>query len=205
MQTQPVFEIDIHGMVNFSKTEQTRFTIATKLLSHVLNSNEFKQRVISFNYTIYKKCFSRTTGKINVPHFKNNKGFHNIEIYNMIISGEDVHNTERDNDMDVFVTLYYSNGKTIGYTYPSTFHTWINRKFFDSIPKICRNLIHEYMHNLDFKHSKKRNPGRQFTVPYAIGEIVFELVKQLLENYNQVVEILTVDELRFLKITMKLV
>ena len=74
--------------------------------------------------------------------------------------------------------MYYSLRSTIGYTYPDTLRIWINRRFFRSFrpSQVAANLIHEYMHKLGFTHDYNNTPTRKFSVPYAVGRLIREMI-----------------------------
>jgi len=149
---------EIHGTKNFSEKERQKFALAIKKAEFELNSEEFKTAVLLYP-------FEQTNGKSNQ------------EIYDMIMSGADKFNTMEDQDIDVQITLYYSWKKTIGYTYPSTWATWVNRRFFSKFneSQIAGNVVHEYMHNMGFGHKKASDHN---SVPYAIGYIIRDLIKK---------------------------
>ena len=148
---------EVHGTKNFTEQERQKFSLAIKKAEEVLNSEEFKDAVL-----IYP--------------FDQANGTTNKEIYDMIMSGADKFNTMEDGDIDVQIEMYYSFGRAIGYTYPSTWFTWINRKFFKRFDhsEIAGNVVHEYMHNLGFGHRTAKDHD---SVPYAIGYLVRDMVK----------------------------
>ena len=155
-------EIEIHGTNNFSDAERSKFRRAVNLTHKVINSEDFKQRFLS------------------LPLEQTN-GMSPAQIYELFKSGKDKFNKESDNDIDVYITMYYSWKKTIGYTYPSTWYTWINRKFFSRFDEaeIAGNIIHEYFHNLGFGHLRASDHN---SVPYAVGYLVRQMVREILEG-----------------------
>ena len=59
---------------------------------------------------------------------------------------------------------------------PALLHHRIPRPIIAHSPAwIAGHLAHEYAHNAGFKHSPDRKPGRPHTVPYAFGEIVYDV------------------------------
>jgi len=169
--------IDIEELNNYSEAERAKFMRAMALAEKVINSKEFEQRIKNYQWT-YNGVIYNT--------FKLNQGFSNEEIFEKFKSGADKFNTEADGDIDVNSTLYYSWKSTIGYTYPNTYKTWINRKFFSSFTEaeIVGNVIHEYMHNVGFGHAFNNNPTRQHTVPYAFGYIARDIAKEMMEDLS---------------------
>jgi hypothetical protein len=156
MSNRIVFEL--HQLNNFSKEERDKFIEAIRLAEDVLNSIEFKNRFL------------------NLPLVQTN-GNTNKQVYNQLMSGADKFNKELDNDIDVYITLYYSFKNTVGYTYPTTWFTWINRKFFSSFDyaDVAGNVVHEYMHNVGYDHIRASD---KWSVPYAIGYLVRDMIKE---------------------------
>lgn len=162
--------VDVHGLVGFSDAEKKVFMEkVVPLLEKVVNSDEFKERVLEYSYFGNKG-------------FVDNRGLARPAIYRRFISGADKFNTAEDQDLDLFLSIFYSRRSTIGYTYPSTFKTWVNRRFFSWWLKsdtgrcnIIGNIVHEYMHNLGFDHAVRWNKLRDHSVPYAYGNIAKEI------------------------------
>lgn len=155
--------VSLNGANYFTKEELSKLEIATQLLVEVVNSLEFKIDVL------------------NAPLVLTN-GLKPSEVYNLFMSGKDSFNTEEDNDMDISITIYYKNNKTVGYTYPNTYKTWINRKFFRyfDYAEIVGNLVHEYCHNVGFTHPA-RGYGR-YNVPYYYGDTAEKLCDDILDG-----------------------
>lgn len=156
--------IQIHGLGNFTEKEQAKLYKAVRLGNKVLNSMEFRDMVS--NYT-----------------FSEHRGMTGKQIWEMICTGKDLYNPMVDNDIDVFVTMYenFWTG-TIGYTFPETFKTWMNRKFFRSYneAQILGNVLHEAMHNFGFDH--KNNETKLESVPYKIGYFARDLCERIMND-----------------------
>lgn len=152
----------LHGMENFNLQERAKFLSAIWLGEEVLNSLEFKQMVSQYEYV-------------------ENRGMTGEQIWSMICTGKDLYNSEDDHDIDVFVTMYHNFWTgTIGYTFPNTFKTWINRKFFQDFneAKILGNVIHEAMHNFGFRHNEIEK--RYNSVPYKVGYFARDLATRIM-------------------------
>jgi hypothetical protein len=166
-------ELDINEMNGFSEYNKQRYIRGANLVVEVFNSYEFEKRVMDYTWdgnTDFKNSYVDGS-------FKSKK-----EIIRMIRSGADKYNPEADSDIDIKVTYYYNRwSSAIGYTYPNTYATWINGKYFNQFTpsSIAGNISHEYTHNLGFSHAYKNNPTRQHTVPYAIGYIVKDIALEL--------------------------
>jgi hypothetical protein len=172
-----MFKVEVRGLKDFTIAQEDVFlNDVIPLLEKVANSGLFKRLVL--DYDQYMEGFKKPYSSKFFPDHSNK------EIYNLFMSGADKFNPEPDNDMDLFLTSYYSRKNVVGYTYPSTFKTWVNRKFFvrrlkskNGHAKIIGNIIHEYMHNLGFSHNKRWNSTRKHTVPYAYGRIAEEVAR----------------------------
>src|SRR5574343_508957 len=160
---------EIHELLNFDANQKAQFMKLMGVLAKVVNHEEFKNRVLNYSYTYYTRRWFR-----NIPHtvegFDRDNGDSRAEIYAKFMSGATILQPEADGDMDIYLTLYFSNRNTIGYGYPDTVKTWINGKFFVSWLKtkegrasIIANIVHEYMHKIGYDDGA----GQENTVTYA--------------------------------------
>lgn len=106
---------------------------------------------------------------------------HPEEVYLKIMEGAEVLDPEQDYEWDMKIIPYYSRfSKVVGYTYPDKKEIWVNMKFYNrsnfTQGDIAENFSHEYMHKLGFGHSYRRNDNWPFTVPYAVGGIINDIV-----------------------------
>jgi hypothetical protein len=154
--------IKVHENKNFTAEQLERYTKAIELTEIVINSKRFKKKLLEMRLT-------NTNGKTNA------------QIYQMMMDGAEQRLPEIDNEVDVFITMYYKNNKVVGYTYPSTDKTWVNSKFFNkySYASIAANLIHEWLHKLGFGH---RSASEHTSVPYGVGYLVRDLIKELIDQ-----------------------
>jgi hypothetical protein len=153
---------------NFNEQQTIKMNDAIGRLKLVINSEEFKERVLSHTFK-----GERT--------FSLNLGLTNEEVYERIMSGVEVLNKELDYEMDVDVTMYYKGGSTVGYTYPNTNRTWINSRFFNGYrpSQVVANVTHEWTHKIGFGHTSNNSSSRPYTVPYGIGGIISDLVDDM--------------------------
>jgi hypothetical protein len=154
--------VKINSANNFTAVELVKLKSAAVLLEQVVNSQDFKERVLTYP-------------------FINTDGLTNQQIYNLIMSGREVLNNAVDNELDIDVTMYYSLRGVIGYTYPNILRTWMNRRFFKKFNAagVASNLAHEWCHKIGFDHSFYYTNNRKNSVPYAIGYMVEELATQI--------------------------
>src|SRR5690606_8082794 len=89
---------------------------------------------------------------------------------------------EVDGEADIHVEAYNSYwSRVVGYTYPHTPKTWVNLKFFNGYDyaDIADNIFHEWLHKLGFDHV---SADEHTSVPYALGYIVRDLIKQIIKG-----------------------
>lgn len=143
---------------NYNEAQTAKLNEAIEVLAQIMNSENFRQAVIS------KKKFT------------NNLGRTNQEIYDHIMTGQELHNPTSIGSMDFSVTMYYSSGKVVGYTYPMASVVHTNSKFYNKYGKceIAKNLGHEWTHQLGYTHSSASDSD---SVPYSVGNIIYELCK----------------------------
>lgn len=155
-------------MRNFNETQEAKMLDAVERIKLVVNSIEFKERVIGHTHN-GKRTF-----------FENN-GLTNEEIYEQIMEAAETLIPEVDNEMDIDVTMYYKRSSTVGYTYPDTTRTWVNSRFFNGYTagQVAANSVHEWTHKIGFGHSYYNSSDRPYTVPYAIGGIIEELIDSM--------------------------
>jgi len=178
-------------------TERTRelYELGLACALTAINSDEFEYAVKNYKFidpyigkirngfheNSYK--YVKVTEDGFFPHVNLKITYLNrAQIYNLIMSGWDKYDQKHDGDMDIEATIFYKRwSSSVGYTYSDQRGTWINTKFWtgtelEIIARIAANIVHEYMHNLGFGHDRKWNPLRDFTVPYAIGTIVHNMI-----------------------------
>jgi hypothetical protein len=140
------------------------------LLQKNVNGNKFKDRICE----IPKGGFTDCT-------------LSGIEVYNIFMRGRQVGEITEDFEMDIDLTIYSARfSSTVGYTYPSTVKTWINRKFFSvyTTAEICGNISHEYCHKLGFAHKSKWSKSRDMSVPYFIGYLIAQIIEEELNEFT---------------------
>lgn len=149
----------------FSAVQEEKMKDALKRAEIAINSTYFRERVLGHTYN-------------GVETFVSNNNLSNYEVYEKIMSGAEILNSEEDEIVNLDITLYYRNNSTVGYTYPNTNRIWVNAKFFNNftLGKVAANAIHEWTHKIGFGHSRYNNSARPFTVPYAVGTMIEEIV-----------------------------
>ncbi|MBF0298718.1 MAG: hypothetical protein HQK51_08360 [Oligoflexia bacterium] len=170
----PYFEVAL-TLTNFTPIRERKAFKAAEIIQQVLNSKEFKEQLINFTYN-------------NEKQFANNEDLTNEEIYEKIISGEEVLISGLNYQMDLVVSSYYKKfTSTVGYTYPNINKIYVNAKFYDHYnpAQIAGNFVHEWCHKLGFIHDYNRTARRAYSVPYAVGYIVEKLGEKYLDNLDR--------------------
>lgn len=164
--------VDVH-MRNFTTADQAKVYRAKDIVEVIMNSKEFKQRVLNFTWKGEKQ-------------FNDNNGLTNQEIYDLLMTGEEELMPASTGVMNFDLTLYRSKNpwsKVKGYTKPDTMRIWMNKKFFRKSSwtaiDVAGNMVHEWVHKMGFGHAYKHNPDRPYSVPYAIGYIVGDLAREM--------------------------
>jgi len=162
------FRVEIHDLKQFSEKERLRCEEACKRLEMELNSPDFWDEVSeNWNKWTHRWYMIRGVGREDIT-------YNQFKI--MFLSGKDNYNYHQDNDLDLHLTMYYSWRNVVGYTYPTTWFTWINRKFFGrfDIGGIAGNIAHEYLHNMGMDHP---NTDRK-SVVYKFGYLVRDRINK---------------------------
>ena len=154
--------IKIHKSEGFTEEQLTKYMKAVGLTAKVINSKRFEEKFMKLNLT-------------------NTNGLTHKQIFTKMKSGAENLDPVEDREIDVFITMYYKNNKTVGYTFPSVKDTWVNSKFFNSYEPadIGCNLIHEWLHKLGFNHASAKE---HTSVPYAVGYLVEECIREMLKS-----------------------
>lgn len=154
---------------NTSLAQEEKFQKALEIIQKVVATEEFRTRILNHTYNGKKT-------------FVDNDGFTNAQIYQKILDGAETLQPAKNNIMNMEVEVYYANNSTVGYTYPSSKRIWVNTKFFNSYTAagVARNLFHEWLHKVGFSHATSWSTSRDYSVPYAIGDIVQDLGEKFL-------------------------
>jgi hypothetical protein len=155
-------------LINFDSDEKLKMENALKLLTQIINGEEFKQKVLNHTYNGQKT-------------FVKNKDFSNQKILESIMDGSEEQFIGKNNTLDLRINLYYSIRNTVGYTYTDKLDIFVNEKFFDiyKLSSVAANIMHEWLHKLGYDHSRNYTQTRNYSVPYAIGNIVKEIGEEM--------------------------
>lgn len=148
-------------LIGFNSNQTTKMKKAIQIVKLVVGTEEFRSKVLNHSYNGRKS-------------YVDNRGHTNTTIYQNILDGAEELTPNKNNTMDMEVELYYANNSTVGYTYPNSKRIWVNSKFFNTYnaASVANNLIHEWLHKVGYDHAQTWSTSRDYSVPYAIGDIM---------------------------------
>jgi hypothetical protein len=162
------------NLTGFSKSskEKEKVLQSYEIIEAVINSNEFKEKVINFQNSQGQRSYS------------SNRSMTNEQIYEFLMQGKELVGGENTlGEMNFDVRRYYRGwSKVIGYTNPGKNNTIsVNGRFYSrySLTQVTSNLVHEWIHLKGFLHDSARDHD---SVPYAIGYIAENLAEKYLNQ-----------------------
>lgn len=156
-------------LVNLTTLQQEKMEEAIEIIKMVVATEVFRSKVLNHTYNGKKT-------------FVDNGGYTNAQIYQIILDGAERLQPAKNNTMDAEVELYYAATNVVGYTYASSNRIWVNTKYFNvyTAAGVAHNLFHEWMHKLGFIHDSTWSSSRDYSVPYALGNLIGEIGKEFL-------------------------
>lgn len=154
----------------FDATSTVKLEKAFEVLEKVVNSEEFKERVLNFKNSQGLRAFA------------SNRNLTNEQIYSQFMDGRETLQAGTPGEMNFFLSLYYKRfSKVVGWTNASINTININWKFFRNYKAhdVAGNLAHEWTHKLGFGH---KSAAEHDSAPYAIGYIVSEMGERYLKG-----------------------
>lgn len=176
----PVLKVNVEKFSGFSTSERAKADAAMDVIEQVINSDEFREKVLTFTHK------DPSTGMIK-QEFANNvvggQTLSNQDVLDRIYRAVENFRPEPNAQIDLNITIYTSswwNRGTIGYTYPNSDTIWVNRRHYKNFKpsQIAANFTHEWLHKIGFGHDYNATKRRPFSVPYAIGNIMGQLGTQ---------------------------
>ena len=159
--------MDIKG---FDAESMKKLEKAFEIVEKVVNTEEFKSRVLNF-----------VNAKGQVA-FASNKNLTNEQIFAQFMDGRETLQQSTPGEMNYFLSLYYKRfSKVIGWTNGSINTININWKFFKNFKanEVAGNLVHEWVHKIGFDH---KSASEHDSAPYAIGYIAREMGERYLKG-----------------------
>ena len=162
-------------IVGFNKypSEKEKLLKAFQVIEVVVNSVEFKNRVIAFKGSGAKGGYT------------SNRGLTNEEIYESLMQGRElIDGDTTEGEMNVDISRYspWYPSKVIGRTSPGK-SKWIevNGQHYKKmdVAGMASNVTHEWIHLNGFLHDSAADHD---SVPYTVGYIVGELAQKYLKQ-----------------------
>lgn len=173
------------------KRQLAKFEKALEIMEEVMNSEEFRTKVISYKRASngkreYQKNFLWKDSEIT---------FTNEEIYQIIMNGDEKMRPNTIGEMNFNSRVRVCRWNTspmrwkwcqsvVGSTTPaSSKMITLNWKFYKKfeVNQMVANMVHEWLHLLGFLHGKKH---MREEVPYVVGTIAGEVAKGIMEGEN---------------------
>lgn len=168
--------LNVKDRDNMTTSQSQKLDQAVTVLNQVLNGPDFKDRILNFTYNGQKA-------------FVQNNGMSNQQVYDFLMSGAEQYPvvTPANDLADVNLTIYYppfwkAFSSAVAFTSESDPYLHIYNRYYNkaSIPEISNTIIHEWTHKMGFDHDFNSTAQRPYSVPYAVGTIVNDLVVKFL-------------------------
>jgi hypothetical protein len=163
-------------------SQKARFDRALLLLEEILNSDEFRIKVISYVRSNGKREYAN-----NVLWNDTRKRLSNEAIFNIIMTGNELMVPNTEGEMNLSITLRTCKRHerlspwcrtVVGSTTPYS-SQWIelNWRFYSHMDtaEMVSNIVHEWLHLIGFLHAKN---DLHEDVPYVVGAIAGEIARQ---------------------------
>jgi hypothetical protein len=153
--------IEIKKLGNFSKSQRERIFRVTTNIEKIINTNNFKEQIINH----------KVNGEFK---FENNENQTNFQIYEKIISGQELLDPRIDYKWQLNLNLkWLFNLSTRAYTQFNSPEIFINSRYYNNSldAELAGTICHEYVHKVGYRHTKQYNEMRRYSVPYAVGDI----------------------------------
>lgn len=161
--------IRVESRRNFSNRDKLRLASIVELMSSVLNSQAFQDKVLAGDFR--DRRFKDRAGV--VQEIGDNK-----RILELILNGEE---QLGEGGADAVWSLDLKLIRGIGFigrrvgNQIQTRKRWFRR---NSNASVAGHWIHEYLHVLGFIHDYDRTARRDFSVPYLVGYIAEEVARE---------------------------
>lgn len=170
----------------FGGPQKQKFEKALALIEDVMNSEEFKQKVIGYENAKGERKYSK-----NYLWRSKDKLLTNEDIFQIIMAGDEKMRPGTPGEMNFNSWVKKCRGLetfggwcqgTIGSTTPETSamirFNWKFYSYYD-VPDMVANMVHEWIHLLGFLHGET-NLAEE--VPYVVGGIAGEVAANLLRE-----------------------
>lgn len=171
------------------KKQRLKFEKALEILEEVMNSEEFKRKVLSYKRSDGKRLYQK-----NYLWTNSEERLTNEDVYDLIMEGHEkmIPNTYGEMNLNMWIKkctrferyirrIKWCSG-VVGSTSPYN-SKWItaNWKFYTryETPNMVANIVHEWLHLLGFLHGKE---NMREEVPYVVGSIAGQVAEGILDR-----------------------
>lgn len=173
------------------KTQKAKYEKALEILEEVLNSEEFRIKVLS-----YKRSDGQRLYQKNYIWNESDNTLSNEDVYNLLMKGDEKMIPNSIGEMNIYswvkictrlqwVYQYQWCSGVVGSTAPSSSrtitHNWNFYKDFET-PNMVANIVHEWIHLLGFLHGPAATMREE--VPYVVGAIAGQVAGNILAREN---------------------
>ena len=186
--TSPRLNVVIENYYFPDGPQRDKFEHALELLDEIMNSEEFKRRVISYVREVNGEWVN--SYQKSYLWYNRDEVLSPEDVYNVLMEGNEKMRPSTLAEMNlnsyVKVCRWWEKWSTwcrkvIGSTAPSK-SKWIklNWKFYRKyeVNNMVANMVHEWIHLLGFLHGKDR---MREEVPYVVGAIAGQLAAEIIE------------------------
>jgi len=162
----------------YAEDQMVKIRRAIVLIERVMNSLTFKYAILNFRRNAGKKR-SFSFKKDEQTRFKE---YSNEKVYSKIMEAKQQVGNVQDGSMDLYLALVPGgDGITIGYGYPQSKEIYTYSEYFNRATdaSLANHLVHEWCHKIGFDHAfyTWQDKNRDFSVPYAVGNLVERLAE----------------------------
>jgi hypothetical protein len=180
-------KINVLALTGADASDERRIYGALKLIEDVVNTEEFRTRVLDMSYKIGKSTYKGYSQTDSSPE----------EVLNSILLAKENFAGGRESEIDLFLDMYYKRNSTIGYTGPKDKFIHMNRYFHSRYTSLetAGNIFHEWLHKIGHGHSQRHNDFRPHSVPYKIGKLMIEMAAEVESGGNSVLKAKIIKEM----------
>lgn len=169
-----MFKVQLMSSKGFNSLQKELMANAINKFEQVMNTEALKQEIINFSCSLGDR-------------FENNAGMTNQQVYEKIMTAAEEYKPDQDYTANLHLVLvrkrkpWFTRYPAIGYGRPGqakiyTYTWWFNQaKDYE----YAGHIAHEWAHKIGFDHSFKPTKTRRFSVPYALGDIVEKLARDI--------------------------
>lgn len=163
------FTVDIEISDELSQRDYERMMVAGQLVGVVIRSEKFRQAVLNYVTPSGHHGFLNTelTGE---------------QVYDRILDGAELYNGKVNHRMEFVVKTFdpkEDEGNVIAFVRAKGKYVSFSTKYlYHNATRRANTMMHEWLHLIGFDHEKEYTTSRDYSVPYAIGDIVQDIASE---------------------------